>query len=92
MQTQPSTTPWKKHPPGTAANFVDLLQQALDHLSQHSLTGSLRFAFDLDIPELRSLPLNRFPYLIFYVCNDEHVDVWRILHAHRDIPASIGGA
>ena len=77
-------------PPGTAANFIDALQQALDHLSQHPLTGSLRFAFELDIPELRSWSLNRFPYLVFYVCNDGDVDIWRILHAHRDIPASMG--
>lgn len=76
-------------PPGTASNFVDSLQQALDHLSQHPLTGSLRFAFELGIPELRSWPLNRFPYLVFYVGDDDHVDVWRILHAHRDIPASL---
>lgn len=77
-------------PPGTAENFIDSLQQALDHLSQHPLTGSLRFAFELDIPELRSWSLNGFPYLVFYVGNDDHVDVWCILHAHRDIPASIG--
>lgn len=77
-------------PPGTAANFVEALQRALKHLSQHPLTGSLRFAFELDIPELRTWSLNRFPYLVFYVCNNDHVDVWRILHAHRDIPTSIG--
>lgn len=77
-------------PPGTATKFIDVLQQALDHISQHPLTGSLRFGFDLDIPELRSWPLSRFPYLVFYVCNEDHVDVWRILHAHRDIPTAIG--
>ena len=75
--------------PGTADNFVDALQQALDHLSRHPLTGSLRFAFELDIPELRTWSLNRFPYLVFYVCDNDDVDVWRILHAHRDIPASL---
>lgn len=78
-------------PSGIAANFVDALRQALDHLSEHPLTGSLRYAFELDIPELRTWSLNPFPYLVFYVCNDDHVDVWRILHAHRDIPASIEG-
>lgn len=76
--------------PKDAANFVEALQKALDHLSRHPLTGSLRLAFELDIPELRAWPLNRFPYLVFYVCNDDHVDIWRILHAHRDIPGSIG--
>ncbi len=77
-------------PPGTATNFIDALQQALEHLSQHPLTGSLRFAFELDIPELRTWSLNRFPYLVFYICTGGDVDVWRILDAHRDIPASIG--
>lgn len=80
----------KADSPGTAANFVEALQQALDHLSRHPLTGSLRFAFELDIPELRTWSLNRFPYLIFYVCNNDDVDVWRILHAGRDIPTSLG--
>ena len=73
-------------PPGVAASFVELLERAFEHLSEHPLTGSLRFAFELDIPELRSWPVAGFPYLIFYVGDDSHVDVWRILHARRDIP------
>jgi toxin ParE1/3/4 len=75
-------------PPGTAEDFVDGLEQALKHLSRHPLTGSLRYAFELGIPELRTWPLRRFPYLIFYIADREHVDIWRIMHAHRDIPAS----
>lgn len=75
-------------PAGTADAFVDELQDALQHLSTHPLTGSLRYAFELDIPDLRTWPLQRFPYLIFYVADRGHVDVWRILHAHRDIPES----
>ena len=31
-------------------------------------------------------PLKRYPYLIFFVERDDHVDVWRVLHAERDIP------
>jgi toxin ParE1/3/4 len=31
--------------------------------------------------------LKRYPYLVFYVVQDDHIDVWRVLHAHRDIPA-----
>jgi toxin ParE1/3/4 len=27
--------------------------------------------------------------LIFYVEKDDHVDVWRVLHGQRDIPASM---
>ncbi len=78
-------------PPGTAENFVNSLERALSHLGRHPLTGSLRFAFELDIPDLRAWHLNRFPYLIFYVADDDHVDVWRILHSHLDIPPSLLG-
>ncbi len=76
-------------PFGTAGSFVDALEEALDHLARHPLTGALRFAFELGIPDLRTWPLGRFPYLIFYVADAGHVDVWRVLHAHRDIPASL---
>ena len=75
-------------PPGTADGFVDALEEAIAHLSRHPLTGSLRYAFELAIPELRTSPLRRFPYLIFYIADEDHVDIWRIMHAHRDIPAS----
>lgn len=38
------------------------------------------------MPGLRLLPLRRYPFLIFYFERDDHIDVWRILHAERDIP------
>lgn len=76
-------------PAGTAENFVDDLERAFGLLARHPLTGSLRFAFGLDIPNLRTWPLERFPYLIFYITSDQQVDVWRILHTSRDIPASL---
>jgi toxin ParE1/3/4 len=28
-----------------------------------------------------------YPHLVFYVERDDHVDVWRVLHGSRDIPA-----
>jgi proteasome lid subunit RPN8/RPN11 len=42
---------------------------------------------ELDLPDLRSWKLWRFPYLIFYVARGEYIDVWCVLHAERDIPA-----
>jgi len=42
------------------------------------------------LPGSRVRPLDRFPYLVFYVVGDQVVDVWRILHARRDIPSAIG--
>lgn len=70
-----------------ALRFVDSLESAVVHLSRHPLSGSLRFAYELEVPGLRSWPLRRFPYLLFYVDVDTHVDVWRILHARQDVPA-----
>jgi toxin ParE1/3/4 len=40
----------------------------------------------LNLPGLRSWPLTRYPYLVFYVERSDHVDVWRVLHGQRDIP------
>jgi toxin ParE1/3/4 len=78
-------------PPGTAENFVDDLERAFGLLVRHPLTGSLRFAFESDIPNLRTWSLERFPYLIFYVVSEDRIDVWRILHTSRDVPASLAG-
>lgn len=72
-----------------ALGFIDSLEQAYIHIGRHPATGSPRYAHELDLPGLRSWPLKRFPYLVFYVERDDHVDVWRVLHGQRDIPASM---
>jgi toxin ParE1/3/4 len=41
----------------------------------------------LKLQDMRFCPLNGFPYLIFYVERETHVELWRVLHAQRDIPA-----
>ena len=70
-----------------ALEFVDELVAAIDHLCQRPHTGSLRFAYELEIPGLRSWSLRKFPYLVFYVPDDDRVDIWRVLHVRRDVPA-----
>ncbi len=70
-----------------ADDFVDELERSVSLLVRHPRTGSLRFAYELEIPELRSWPLPNFPYLIFYLPSDDHLDIWRVMHARRDIPA-----
>jgi toxin ParE1/3/4 len=70
-----------------ALAFIDALETAYRHLSRHAKTGSSAYAYELDIPQLRFWPLRRFPFLIFYMEHDDHIDVWRVLHAQRDIPA-----
>ena len=75
--------------PEIAFEFIDTLEGAINHIRQHPLSGSLRFASELEIPELRSWSLQKFPYLIFYVSNKNRVDIWRVLHARRNIPAHL---
>lgn len=73
--------------PSAALGFVDALERAYAHISKQPATGSPRYALELGIAELRSWPLNKYPYLVFYVEHADHIDVWRVLHMKRDIPA-----
>ncbi len=70
-----------------ALGFVDVLQLAFDHIGRHPATGSPRYAHELNVPGLRSWSLSKYPYLVFYVERADHIDVWRVLHGHQDIPA-----
>jgi toxin ParE1/3/4 len=70
-----------------ALGFVDELEKAYAQIARHPASGSPRYAYQLGLAELRFCPLGRYPYLIFYVECDEHIDVWRVLHEQRDIPA-----
>jgi toxin ParE1/3/4 len=70
-----------------ALGFVDALEKAFAHLSRHPATGSPRYAHELSLPDLRFWPMSHYPYLIFYVERPDHIDVWRVLHGQRDVPA-----
>ena len=70
-----------------ALGFVDALENACGHIGRHPASGSPRFAHELNLPDLRSWSLTRFPYLVFYVECPNRIDVWRVLHGQRDIPA-----
>lgn len=72
-----------------ALRFVDALEAAYLAIGRHPSAGSPRYAHELDLPGLRSRLLRRFPFVVFYVERPDHVDVWRVLHAERDIPASL---
>ncbi|MFO0444612.1 MAG: type II toxin-antitoxin system RelE/ParE family toxin [Betaproteobacteria bacterium] len=70
-----------------ALGFIDALEQAYAHIGRHPATGSPRYAHELNLPGLRSWPLSRYPFLVFYVERSDRVDVWRVLQGQRDIPA-----
>jgi toxin ParE1/3/4 len=75
--------------PETALHFIEALRQASALTSDHPAAGSPRYAFELSLPGLHSLSLTRFPYLIFYIERDAQIEIWRVLHAQRDIPAQM---
>lgn len=68
-----------------AIKFLDALKDAYHVLGMRPATGSPHYGQILDIVGLRSRKIVRFPYLIFYVEQDELIDVWRVLHTQRDI-------
>ncbi len=73
-----------------ALGFIEALEQAYAHIARHPATGSPRYAHALNIPGLRAWSLTRYPHWVFFIERDDHIDVWRVLHGQRDIPAWLG--
>jgi len=72
--------------PEYALAFVDDLEQAYQHIQSFPESGSTRYAYELDLPNLRVWQFHQFPYLIFYVDLPQQIEVWRVLHSKKDIP------
>jgi len=70
-----------------ASRFIDDVESVFGVIARNPAAGSPRYAFELDIPGLRTWRLKRYPYLVFYVDLEGRIDVWRVIHAGRDIPA-----
>jgi len=69
----------------TAPVDADYFEGLRKQVRQRS--GAPRYAHELNMPDLRFWLVLGYPYVVFYVERDDHVDVWRVLHAKRDIPA-----
>lgn len=68
-----------------ARDFLDEVRTAFSRIAVMPRAGSLRFAHELALPGLRAYPLHDFPYLFFYFEREDHIDLVRVLHTHRDI-------
>lgn len=73
-----------------ALRFVDAVEAAIRAIAERPRAGSSIWGERLRVSGLRSRAVARFPYLAFYMEHEEHIEVWRVLHAKRDIPASLG--
>ncbi len=74
---------------GTALEFINAVEAAVRLIGEHPSIGSLRYAVETQIPELRGFALRRFPYVIFYSLDPDAVRIHRLLHTSRDLPAEL---
>ena len=65
-----------------AGRLIDAVERTLARIGRHPHVGALRYSYDLDIRELRYIPLARFPYAVFYLDATTEIDVWRVLHTY----------
>ncbi len=63
------------------------MEDALRHIAAHPQTGVTRYAVQLKLDDLRFWSISRFPHLVFYVEREQYIEVGRVLHGKRDIPA-----
>ena len=74
--------------PDAALRFLDAIEQALATLAEQPAMGSPRYAHLPMMEGLRMWVVSGFEnYLMFYIDRPHFIDVVRVLHAARDIPA-----
>lgn len=73
-----------------ARRWVATREDALRYVEAHPQTRATRCAVQLKLDDLRFWSVSGFPYLVLYVERQQHVDVGRVLHGERDIPAWLG--
>jgi toxin ParE1/3/4 len=76
----------------TAFAFAAALGASYARITESSKTGSPRYAHELNVANLRHVQIKRFPYLVFYVEHENRIEIWRVLHAKRDIPVWLASA
>lgn len=74
-----------------ALGFTEAFDAAYRLIVENPAAGSPRHAAEVGLPDLRCRMMGRFPCLIFYAETFGHIDIWRVLHASRDIPATLRG-
>ena len=73
--------------PEVTLAFVDTLERTCAAIGEMPGIGSPRCAHELNLPGLRSWRIQGYPSLAFYAEAETSIDVWRVLHTKRDVPA-----
>jgi plasmid stabilization system protein ParE len=71
---------YKKQSSGLGIEFVKSVRQAIKSIR------NTPFGFTTRVGNLRAIPLNRFPYLLYYQIDEKDclIIVFAILHSHRN--------
>lgn len=77
----------QENAPDAALQLLEEFEAALSRIAGRPAIGSPRYAHLLQ--GLRFWKLRRHPYLVFYVEQPDFIDVLRVLHSARDIPAAL---
>jgi toxin ParE1/3/4 len=77
----------------TAVRFYDRVQESFEFLADWPQAGTRRRTRDPALRGLRSYPIRGYrTYLVFYLpLADGGVDIVRVIHGARDIPAALRG-
>ena len=72
-----------------ADRFAAAVETAYRTVGERPGAGSPRYGQHVHIEGLRTRKVGRFPHLIFYIERERHIEILRVLHAQRDIPAAL---
>lgn len=76
-----------------AQGFVKDLQKCFDLLAENPKIGAPREYRSTALSGMRMFPLKKFStYLVFYLSDEQTIDVVRVLHGQRDIERLFGQA
>ncbi len=74
-----------------ALRFLDAIEDSLETISENPLIGSPREFYNIGDKNLRMWLVTGFEnYEIFYLVEDEIIDVVRVLHSARDLEGIFG--
>ena len=71
--------------PLVSDKFLAALEKSFNFLIRFPKAGSVRLGEQIGRSDIRSWPLNKYPYLVVYKELPDQVDVFRVLHQRRDL-------
>lgn len=70
-----------------AVGFIDAVEEAVEAIREYPDAGSPRIGHESAISGLLSRLTKGYPYFIFYRVAEGQIEILRVLHTSRDLPA-----